>query len=94
MNTSRSTSTHIDTIIIGGGIAGLTAAAFLAKAGRQVHLFERAEQLGGRGRTNEKEGVLFNIGAHALYKNFYAHTIFQELGLACKGGVVDPAGTL
>src|SRR5215210_5221956 len=35
-------------VVIGGSLAGLAAAARLAKAGHRVELFERADQLGGR----------------------------------------------
>ena len=38
-------------IIIGGGHNGLTAAAYLAKAGRKVRLFEAADTLGGLARS-------------------------------------------
>jgi UDP-galactopyranose mutase len=34
-------------VVIGGGLAGLAAAARLAKAGHQVELYERSEKLGG-----------------------------------------------
>ena len=34
-------------VVIGGGLAGLAAAARLAKAGHQVELYERSETLGG-----------------------------------------------
>lgn len=37
----------IDTLIIGGGFAGLTAGALLAKAGRKVAVFEKHSKLGG-----------------------------------------------
>lgn len=40
-----------DTLIIGAGIAGLTAATQLQKAGRQVTVFERWPRLGGRMST-------------------------------------------
>ena len=40
-----------DTLIIGAGIAGLTAATQLQKAGRQVTIFERWPRLGGRMST-------------------------------------------
>jgi phytoene dehydrogenase-like protein len=36
-----------DVVIVGGGHNGLTAAAYLARAGRSVLLLERREQLGG-----------------------------------------------
>jgi len=35
-------------VIIGGGFGGLGSAALLAKAGYDVELFEKNEQLGGR----------------------------------------------
>ncbi len=34
-------------VVIGGGLAGLAAAARLAKVGHQVELYERSETLGG-----------------------------------------------
>ena len=36
-----------DIIIIGGGPNGLTAAAYLARSGRQVLVVERREKCGG-----------------------------------------------
>src|SRR5690242_6058396 len=40
-------ATHWDAVIVGGGHNGLTAAAYLAKAGRQVLVLEGRERLGG-----------------------------------------------
>ena len=37
----------LDVILIGGGHNGLVAAAYLAKAGQQVLVLERDEQVGG-----------------------------------------------
>jgi phytoene dehydrogenase-like protein len=39
--------THWDAVIVGGGHNGLTAAAYLAKAGQAVLVLERRERLGG-----------------------------------------------
>lgn len=36
------------TVVVGGGIAGLTTAAFLARSGRCVTLVEGASEIGGR----------------------------------------------
>lgn len=53
-----------DIIVIGAGHNGLTAAAWLAKAGRKVLVLERRETLGGVAATEELiPGFHFNIGA-------------------------------
>jgi NADPH-dependent 2,4-dienoyl-CoA reductase/sulfur reductase-like enzyme len=36
-----------DTIIVGGGVAGLTATAYLAREGQKVLLIEKNRELGG-----------------------------------------------
>jgi len=40
-------ATHWDAVIVGGGHNGLTAAAYLARAGQSVLVLERRERLGG-----------------------------------------------
>ena len=51
-----------DCVIIGGGLAGLTASIFLARAGLSVLLLERSKKLGGRARTEFMEGNYLNLG--------------------------------
>jgi phytoene dehydrogenase-like protein len=72
-------------IVIGGGLGGLTCALQLARAGRRVTLFEKAASLGGRAATEDRDGVRFNFGPHALYLRGAARTALRELG-------VDPSG--
>ena len=55
------------TIVVGGGVAGLTAAAYLARGGRSVKVLEKASTLGGRASTDHAAGFSLNRGAHALY---------------------------
>ncbi len=48
--------------VIGGGFAGLSAAALIAKKGHQVELLEKNDQLGGRARQFKAEGFTFDMG--------------------------------
>lgn len=75
-----------DAVIIGGGLTGLAAGAYLAKAGKRVAVLERAGKLGGRAGTVEKEGALFNVGPHAFYLHGPGGRVLQELGVPVKGG--------
>ena len=70
-----------DVAVVGGGMAGLTAACFLARAGAGVTLFEKAPVVGGRAATKESGGFLFNRGIHALYTGGAASRAFEELGI-------------
>ena len=56
-----------DVVVVGGGMAGLTAACYLARAGVDVTLFEKAPTLGGRAATQGFDDFRFNRGIHALY---------------------------
>ena len=53
--------------VIGGGLAGLTAAIQLAKKGATVRLVELHQEPGGRASTTYKEGFALNYGPHAVY---------------------------
>ena len=60
-------SSDLDVVVVGGGLAGLSAAALVAQAGRSVILFEQAGDVGGRAATQVRHGISFNLGPHALY---------------------------
>lgn len=49
-------------IVIGAGIAGLSAASYLSKNGYDVTLFEKNKQVGGRARKFEMNGFSFDMG--------------------------------
>jgi phytoene dehydrogenase-like protein len=81
-------------IVVGGGLAGLIAANFAAKAGADVKLYEKARALGGRAATTEKHGIQFNLGPHALYRSGQAFNILRELGVEVTGGIPKVGGTI
>ncbi|UJW57605.1 NAD(P)/FAD-dependent oxidoreductase [Bacillus sp. A116_S68] len=75
-------NSQYDVVIVGGGLAGLTSAAYLAYHGKKVALLERGK-LGGRAMTIQLKGYQFNFGAHAIYARdtSYLTKIEQELDL-------------
>ena len=81
-----------DTVVIGGGIAGLAAATFLARSGQRVRLMEQSTQLGGRARTKVQDGFYLNIGPHALYRDGAGLRILKELGVEPHGAVPSVSG--
>ncbi len=62
-------------VVVGGGIAGLTAATGLAERGVAVEVIEREDYLGGRvgGWTERQDGVdlAMNRGFHAFFRQYY-----------------------
>ncbi len=81
-----------DVIVVGGGLAGLTAAVELARKGRSVVVFEKGECVGGRALTRLLGGFHFNVGPHALYRAGLAAAILKDLGVRYTGGVPAAAG--
>ncbi|GAB1544025.1 NAD(P)/FAD-dependent oxidoreductase [Scytonema sp. NUACC21] len=71
------------TIVVGAGLAGLSAAYELVRAGRDVQVFEAQERLGGRVHTVQLgAGQYGDLGAEFVDDNHTAFmTYAQEFGL-------------
>lgn len=79
--------TRHDVVVVGGGLAGLTAATTAARQGADVLLLEARSELGGRARTEDHGGWLLNQGAHALFRAGAAVRVLRELGVAHRGHI-------
>ena len=70
-------------VIIGAGLAGLTCASELVKAGRRVLVLEASEQVGGRVRTDmHEDGYRLDRGFQVLFTAYPAaqrHLNFENL---------------
>ncbi|MFK4729124.1 NAD(P)/FAD-dependent oxidoreductase [Agromyces mediolanus] len=56
-----------DTIVVGAGVAGLTAARLLQRAGRRVLVLEARDRIGGRVRTDRADGISTDLGASWIH---------------------------
>lgn len=72
---------NYDAIVVGGGIAGLTSAAFLSKAGRSVLLCEKENVCGGLVNSFERDGFLFDGGIRATENSGVLFPMVRKLGL-------------
>jgi phytoene dehydrogenase-like protein len=81
-----------DVVVVGGGLAGLAAAAYAARGGLSVRVLERSRHPGGRARTRDQDGFLFNVGPHALYRRGPGRAVLRELGVDFAGAVPPNAG--
>lgn len=70
-----------DSIVVGGGIGGLTSAAFLAREGHKVLLIEKNKELGGLVNTFERDGFHFEAGARALEDAGIIFPMLADLGI-------------
>ncbi|MCZ2100186.1 MAG: phytoene desaturase [Chitinophagales bacterium] len=69
------------TAIIGAGFSGLSAAAYLARAGNEVHVFEKHDQAGGRARQfRTPEDYVFDMGPSWYWMPDIIESFFADFG--------------
>jgi phytoene dehydrogenase-like protein len=70
-----------DVVIVGGGIAGLTAAAYLCNSGYQVVVCEKEKKVGGLVNSFNYKGFTFDGGIRAIENSGIVMPMLRQLGL-------------
>ena len=84
---------QLDVIVVGAGLAGLTAARELTRAGLRVRVLEAAPQLGGRVRSLTQDGFTLDAGFQVLFTAYPA--VRRQLDLTRLDLVtLPPAGVI
>ncbi|MCU0519840.1 MAG: NAD(P)/FAD-dependent oxidoreductase [Anaerolineae bacterium] len=81
---------HNKVVVIGAGLSGLTAAAYLAKAGYPVTLYEQADEIGGVTATLRESGYAWDLGpllVEGLAPDERGGHILKDLGIADQVGL-------
>ena len=81
-----------DVVVVGGGLAGLTAAATAASSGRSVLVLD-GHPGANRAATDVVGRFRFNRGAHALYRTGAGRSVLGRLGVAVSGSPAPRAGS-
>ena len=72
---------NYDVIVVGGGIAGITATAYLSKYNIKTVLFEKNEKVGGLIKTFEYKGFKYDGGARAYENSGVIYPMLKQLGI-------------
>jgi phytoene dehydrogenase-like protein len=73
----------VDIVIVGGGHNGLTAAAYLARAGKSVLLLERGDHVGGAAVSSSVfAGVQARLSRYSYLVSLLPARIIDDLGLS------------
>lgn len=68
-------------IVVGAGLAGLTAAAYLSRAGYSVLVLEKTPTWGGLLNSFTREGYVFDAGARAIENSGIIKPMLKDLGI-------------
>lgn len=70
-----------DAVVVGSGIAGLTAAAFIAKAGKSVLVCEKENACGGLVNSFSRDGFVYDGGIRAFENSGVLFPMLKALGI-------------
>lgn len=70
----------MNSIVIGAGISGMVASCYLAKAGFDVHVYEKNAHPGGRARQFSENGFTFDMGPSWYWMPDVFERFFNDFG--------------
>jgi phytoene dehydrogenase-like protein len=70
-----------DVIVVGGGISGLTATAYIAREGKNVLLIEQGDKVGGLVSSFPYKGFMFDGGIRAIENSGIVMPMLKQLGI-------------
>ncbi|HEX8052992.1 MAG TPA: FAD-dependent oxidoreductase [Thermoleophilaceae bacterium] len=79
-----------EVVVVGAGLAGLTAALDLRAGGHEVVVLERGDRAGGRVRTAELDGLAVDLGAHFVSPRY--RTVLRLIERAGLESALRPIG--
>jgi len=92
-NKEHTEERKVDVTIIGAGLTGLTAAFYLARAGKKVMVLEKKDHIGGVIRTVHKDGFIFETGPNTgVYSTPDLVRLFDDLEGAAAPEFANPKG--
>ena len=69
-------------VVVGAGMAGLTASAYLAREGYRVLLLDKNDRVGGLVNTFDRDGFSFDAGPRAFVNSGIVKPILKDLGIS------------
>lgn len=80
--------------VIGGGLSGLCCAERLVRSGISATVFEKAEVVGGRMRSDQVDGFTLDRGAHAIFRHYPELSSTFDMDRFSSGYFAQSAGFL
>jgi phytoene dehydrogenase-like protein len=88
---------HYDSVIVGGGIAGLVCGTQLAQLGKRTLIVERSAQPGGCCSSFTQKGFTFDVAVHHISgcgRLSIVGSCLRALGIECEFVRLDPMDTI